>query len=110
MLCEEGDYYRLCSWSEKKPLDAWIVVSRDRREALLTCVQVLGVPNWRSERLILKGLDSDRNYRITVESGDPDSLSVSACFGEELMNAGLLIPSMQDFCSLLIYLKEAEER
>lgn len=110
MLCEEGDYYRLCSWSEKKPLDAWIVVSRDRREALLTCVQVLGVPNWRSERLILKGLDSDRNYRITVESGDPDSLSVSACFGEELMNAGLLIPSMRDFCSLLIHLKEAEER
>ncbi len=116
MLNEEGDYYRLNSWSGDRLYDCWMVASPDKKEALVTYVQVLGRPNWRSTAIRLKGLDPDQLYTIRLVSGsvkkgpqhssadqDMDKLFQTECRGDELMNIGLYIPALKDFESLLIH-------
>ena len=82
-LCRKGDYYRLASYAQNHYHDAYMVVSKDRSEALVTYVQVLGRPNCKSARLKLKGLDADAIYRA---DGDPTAYS-----GGALMYAGINI-------------------
>ncbi len=50
-LVREGDYYRVASYSENHYFDCYGVVSKDKKEALYTFVQVLGRPNCRSRRI-----------------------------------------------------------
>ena len=38
-LIQTGDYYRILSWSDEKPADCWEVISKDKREILVTYVQ-----------------------------------------------------------------------
>lgn len=98
-LVREGDYYRLASWQQNHLYDSWMVVSRDRSEALLTYVQVLAEPNWHSRRLKMKGLDPDRSYRLE-ETGEVYG-------GRLLMYGGLLLPRLKgDFTSLMYHLTE----
>ena len=44
-LVREGDYYRVASYRENGLYDCWMVVAKDKSEALVTYVQVLGRPN-----------------------------------------------------------------
>jgi alpha-galactosidase len=80
-LLLHGDLYRL-----RSPFDsneaAWMVVSADRGEALVTHVTILAPPNAPQRFLRLKGLVAIEQYRIgdTVRAGDA------------LMNIGLPIP------------------
>lgn len=105
MLCEEGDYHRLASWSDERPYDCWMVNSPDHEEALLTYVQVLGRPNVKSQKVYLRGLDPDRKYRLSVASGKGGDQLQPVRYGDELMQEGLLMPALPDFGSRLIYLK-----
>lgn len=90
-LAANGDYYRLCSYSESRHSDSWMLVSKDREQALLFYVQVLGQAHARSRFLRLQGLDPRRQY--TVEG--------RLYSGSTLMNAGLRIPALWgDFASL----------
>lgn len=110
-LVRTGDYYRLASYSENHKYDCYMVVSKDRKEALLTFIQVLGRPNYHSRRIKLQGLDPKKNYVLTYvddcadhEKGEGSDRSFS---GEALMNAGLLIQNpWGDYQGKLIYLKE----
>jgi alpha-galactosidase len=99
-LIAEGDYYRLASWNDLQPYDAWIVVSKDRKEALLTAVQVLGRPNAKSRILTLAGLDPSAAY--TVEDV-MEGKETGKEYGDSLMQCGMLIPNMGDFKSRLWY-------
>lgn len=99
-LIAEGDYYRLASWNDLQPYDAWIVVSKDRKEALLTAVQVLGRPNAKSRILTLAGLDPSAVY--TVEDV-MEGKETGKEYGDSLMQCGILIPNMGDFKSRLWY-------
>ena len=96
-LVREGDYYRIASYSENHYFDCYGVVSRDKKEALYTFVQVLNIPNYRSRRICFKGLDPERKYKIEGERG--------VYTGDVLMKAGYLVGNLEgDFKSRLIHI------
>ena len=100
-LVREGDYYRIASYAKNHEYDCYEVVSKDKKEALVTFVQVLNRPNYHSRRICLKGLQPDRNYQIEGDKG--------VYHGDTLMHAGINIPNMWgDFKSVLIHVKAAE--
>ncbi len=79
-LLQFGTFYRL-----RSPFDynesAWMVVSPDRREALVGYYVTLAKPNAGFTRLLLKGLDPDARYEVN---------GAECYYGDELMHAGLL--------------------
>ncbi|MET3698398.1 alpha-galactosidase [Bacillus oleivorans] len=86
-LFQKGTFYRLQSPFEKDGnVTSWIVVSEDQKEAVACRYQVLGKPNARYERLVLKGLRPDYKYKI---EGIP-----SFFYGDELMNAGIYLDNV----------------
>lgn len=95
-LVREGDYYRVASYRENGLYDCWMVVAKDKSEALVTYVQVLGKPNVHSRKIKLLGLDEAADYRIDGTD--------KVYGGDLLMNAGLLIEKMcGDYMSRLYY-------
>lgn len=98
-LIRRGDYYRLASYSQNCKYDCWEVVREDKKEVLVTFVQVLNQANFKSRRIRLKGLDPQKQYCI---EGENRSYS-----GEALMYAGLpILNSWGDFRAQLIHLVE----
>lgn len=81
-LIREGDYYRIASYRENGMYDCWQVVSKDKKKALVTYVQVRYETHRNSICLKLEGLDPKAKY-ILEGTGDIYS-------GEILMNAGFL--------------------
>ena len=82
-LIREGDYYRIASYRENHFYDCWAVVSKDKKELLLTYVQVLAYPRFRSRKIYLRGLDPNAVYHL---EGTDEHYS-----GEMLMRAGYLV-------------------
>lgn len=96
-LMQFGDIYRLLSPFEGNEA-AWMVVSEDKSEAFVAYFRILAVPNGPITRLNLRGLDPNINYSILGKNG--------IYGGEELMYAGLCIPSLQgDYQSVIWRLK-----
>ena len=96
-LVRSGDYYRIASYRENHYYDCYGVISKDKTEALITCVQVMGRPNVHSRRICVPGLDPKKRYRI--EGTD------QILHGDTLMHAGLQMKAMWgDFQSELIHL------
>ncbi len=94
-LVREGDYYRVASYSENKSYDCYGVVSKDKKEALFTYVQVLGKVNCKSKRIYLKGLDPEMTYIVDDKEYT----------GDILMKAGYLVDDLHgDFKSKLIHI------
>ena len=122
-LIAEGDYYRLVSWNDRTPYDAWECTAKDGSEALVTLVQVLGRPNTHSHAIRLKGLDPSATYRLEEAVGatgreyakdQPVSTRENRIeprcgelkkeyFGDELMNIGILVPDLGDGQSRLYH-------
>lgn len=103
-LLQYGTFYRLANPFEEDRA-AWIMVSENREEAMLGYYRILGSPNKPWNRIRLKGLEEDSLYCI---NGDFNKVY----YGNELMNAGLMIAhtgvreSDFDFTSELYYLKK----
>ena len=95
-LVQDGDFYRLLSPFENENGCAWMSVSADQNEALVTFI----VPRTRvnfTSYLRLAGLDPVKKYRVG-ENGPVLS-------GDTLMNAGLnLSQKWKDGDSLLLHL------
>lgn len=85
-LIQQGEYYRIASYRENHKYDCWALASRDKKEVLVTYVQVLGVPNSHSRKVFLKGFDPKETYRL---EGTEETYT-----GEMLMKGGFL---MKDF-------------
>ena len=95
-LVREGDYYRVASYRENGLYDCWMVVAKDKSEALVTYVQVLGRPNVHSRKIKLLGLDVAADYRLDGTE--------KVYGGDLLMNAGMLIETMRgDYMSKLYH-------
>ena len=77
-----GDYYRLVSPYEGNEA-AWMHVSADKREAVVTHVCAQAVPNMKDKLLRLAGLDPDLTYR------DEDTGMTYG--GDELMYYGVIL-------------------
>ena len=98
-LVRTGDYYRIASYRQNHMYDCYMVVAKDKSEALVTFVQVMGRPNSHSRRILLKGLCPDKKYRIEGED--------RTYLGSTLMQAGILVGNMWgDFKGTLIHLTE----
>ncbi|XCP83971.1 alpha-galactosidase [Roseburia hominis] len=80
-LLQFGTFYRLSSPFEKN-VTAWMVVSEDRRTALVGYYRVLNEVNASYSRLKLKGLSAELCY--------VNELSGTEHYGDELMNLGLI--------------------
>lgn len=93
-LIQFGNFYRLCSPFAGKDVASWMFVSDDMKEAVVFYFQVLAQPNPPVNRLKLKGLNPDLDYRCN------ETRNVYG--GDELMYAGLNVPlSGGDFQSLM---------
>ena len=79
-ILQFGDFYRLRSPFEGN-FTAWMVVSPDRKTALVGWYRLLSEVNGSFRRVKLQGLDPDLCYR--VDGGEEH-------YGDELMNLGLL--------------------
>ncbi len=110
-LLQFGSFYRLLSPFEGNET-AWMVVSEDRKEAILAHYRVLNVVNAGFTRIRLQGLDPDLLYHV---SGGEDH------YGDELMNLGLItsddttgkagksFPAPGDFLSSVYLIRAASE-
>lgn len=99
-LVRTGDYYRIASYSKNRYYDCYMVVAKDKMEALVTYVQVMGRPNSHSRRILLKGLCPEKTYRIEGEE--------RTYRGSTLMNAGILVENLWgDYKGKLIHILEA---
>lgn len=101
-LIRTGDYYRIASFSENHLYDCYMVVSKDKEEALLTYVQVRGVPNIKSRKLKLQGLDENATYYL---AGTNEYYK-----GEILVKAGFLFKDFWgDAVSRLYYFRKVKD-
>ncbi len=72
-----GDFYRLQSGNYY----SWIVVSKDKKTAILGYYKILATPNTSVKKIKLVGLDTKLEYIC----GD------KSYFGDELMNVGMIL-------------------
>ncbi|MFW6273761.1 MAG: alpha-galactosidase [Halanaerobium sp.] len=90
-LVQFGNFYRLRSPFEGN-FTAWSYVADDKEEVLAGFYQILAAPNPKEQRLKLKGLDTESDYK-ELNSGEIYG-------GDELMNYGLRVPYLkEDFSS-----------
>jgi alpha-galactosidase len=100
-LVREGDYYRIASYQENNEYDCYSVVTKDKKEALVTFIQVSARPGFHMRRVYLKGLREEVIYQVE-ETGEILS-------GGALMYAGLNIPNMWgDYQGRLIHLTSVQ--
>ncbi len=99
-LVQGGDFYRLLSPFENENRCAWMSVSPDKSEALVTFIVPKTRVNFNSY-LRLEGLDPKKKYL--------DESAGRILSGDTLMNAGLnLSRNYRDGESVLIHLKEVK--
>lgn len=92
-LIQFGDFYRLLSPFEGNEA-AWMIVSEDRSEAIVSYFHVLAQPNCGFRSVRLQGLESNADYEL-LESDEVFG-------GDELMSVGLRVPfqlTRRDFTS-----------
>jgi len=90
-LVQFGDFYRLRSPFAGN-FTAWSYLDAEKEELLVGFYQVLASPNPREEKLKLKALDAQADYK-DLNSGEIYG-------GDELMNYGLKVPHLKgDFSS-----------
>ncbi|MDY7224695.1 alpha-galactosidase [Halalkalibacterium halodurans] len=81
-LIRSGDFYRLLSPFNSNEV-SWMVVSRDKKQAIVAYYKVLAKPNDKYYRIKLKGLDPEKLYEIKRGS--------TSYYGDELMNIGIIL-------------------
>lgn len=79
-LIQYGDFYRLRLPFDRK-CNAWMVVSADKKEALLSFHTITADINAVTKNIKLAGLDADTRYLVNEEE----------YYGDELMNVGLCL-------------------
>ena len=108
----EGDFYRMLSPFAGNDA-AWMVVSRDKTEAIAGFYQRLNKINASWLRLRLQGLSEDSLYEVSRNV--LGETKFYQAYGSELMYAGIPIDREElnekggDFASLLYVLKKIEE-
>jgi alpha-galactosidase len=94
-LFQRGRFIRLVSpFDGDRDRAAWMVVSNDRRRAVVATYRILGRPAPGSERLRLRGLDPAATYAVTAWPAVVDRLARANAgerSGAELTGAGLVL-------------------
>lgn len=96
-LVRGGDYYRIASYQRNHSFDAYMLVSKDKKEALVTYVQVEASPNPARKVIKLPGLVPYATYQI-----EDSDIEVK---GSTLEKVGIALPILPgDYQSKLIHL------
>jgi alpha-galactosidase len=94
-LFQRGRFHRLDGpFDGDRDAVAWMVVDQDARTAVAGLYRILGQPDPRHERLLLRGLDPAATYRVTTWPAIDDRLARAVSgerAGAELMAAGMPI-------------------
>jgi alpha-galactosidase len=112
-LIVTGDFYRLISPFEKDyNITSWMVVSKDKKRALVGYYQALNYPNQKLTNLKLVGLDENILYTVK-------QLNLEL-YGDEMMNLGLVLSNKpeelgleineNDINDFISYIFEIEEK
>ena len=105
-LVREGDYYRIASASQTVDYDCWASISRDKKCALVTFVQLYNRANYKTRMVKIPGLDADRTYTVSWPDEDQQKFPPMKLSGATIMNAGIPIRrDWGDYQSQLIYLE-----
>lgn len=105
-LIQQGMFYRIKSPFEGNDT-AWIVISKDKTQAVAAYYQRLNKVNASFLRYKLTGLDPDMLYKVTAFG------RTETYYGDQLMNAGLVINRKEfaegigDFASVLFNIDKA---
>lgn len=103
-LVRQGDYYRIAHYAENHFYDCYAVVAKDKREALVTYIQVLGRPNFHSRRICIPGLDPEKTY-VIENAADWLEIGQTEYRGDTLHYAGINIPPISgDFKGRIMHL------
>ncbi|MDE7259144.1 MAG: alpha-galactosidase [Lachnospiraceae bacterium] len=103
-LVRMGDYYRIAHYADNHYYDCYEVVAKDKSEALVTYIQVLGRPNFHSRRIHIPGLDPEAVYVIENAQDWPE-IKQTQYKGDTLYHAGINIPPISgDFKGRLMHL------
>jgi alpha-galactosidase len=102
-LVQFGDFYRIYSPFEGDET-AWMIVSKDRREAYLAYFNTRNEANAPLTRIKLKGLDAALRYRFDAGTGEGET----SMGGDFLMNVGLPKPRAWGDYSSAVYHFKAE--
>lgn len=81
-LILNGTFYRLESPFEGNTT-AWMVISKDKKEALVGYYRTLQLVNSSYKKIKLKGLDENLKYSVSINNNE--------VYGDELMNFGLIV-------------------
>lgn len=96
-LIQFGNFYRILDPFEGNET-AWMIIDEKKDEFLLYHFKVLGKPNSKNTRLRLKGISTDKNYKL---EGTNEIYG-----GDELTFEGIEIPQGHgDFQSVLMHFK-----
>ena len=112
-LVHSGDFYRLLSPMDSNEV-AWMVVSKDKRSALVGYYQVLAKPNPSYKRVKLQGLEKKYKYQINGKMsryGD-DLVQIGLLLGENYINRANDYWAKEkegDFQSKMFYLEAVDE-
>ncbi len=77
-IIHTGDFYRLKNGN----IYSWMVVSKDKKTAILGYYKILAVPNPSLKKINLQGLDENLTYKCS---------NGKEYFGDELMNFGMIV-------------------
>jgi alpha-galactosidase len=106
-LVRNGDYSRIASYSENNEYDCWASISKDKAKALVTFVQVLTHPNYKTRFIKISGLKPETKYRISWPDEKPEDFPAIELYGRTLANAGFPIKrDWGDFKAQLIFIEE----
>jgi alpha-galactosidase len=99
-LIQFGDFYRLRSpFEHDNNTAAWIVVSEDKKEAILAYYRIFQKPESGYDKIELLGLEEDMEYlvhEIRDSALEAEKLTPYKRYGSELVNIGI---SVSDFSS-----------
>ena len=106
-LVREGDYQRIASWSDGGDIDCWASIAKDKSKALVTFVQVMNHPNYKTRFVKIQDLKADSKYRVSFPDEDQNSWPSVELTGRTLAKAGFPVRrDWGDFQAKLIYIEE----
>ncbi|MBQ7132230.1 MAG: alpha-galactosidase [Oscillospiraceae bacterium] len=99
MIC--GDQYRLGNVNSDRSFDAWIFVSKDKSQAILSVVQIDSRISTHSRRIKISGLDENAFYKNNEDG--------SVLSGKALKYCGINIKGLYgDFAAKTIYFTKCD--
>ncbi len=105
-IVRNGDYWRIASYSENHEFDCWACISKDKNKALITFVQVLNHPNFKTRFIKIKGICAESNYLVHYLDDEQNSKPLELK-GSTIINAGIPVSrDWGDFQGKLIYLEK----